>query len=57
LNTNNFAVLKIPFMNKKSANGAGLRASKRMTDEAADSFISALTAEGSSWVATGLIVN
>lgn len=44
-------------MNKKSANGAGLRASKRMADEAADSFISALTAEGSSWVVTGLIVS
>ena len=44
-------------MNKKSANGAGLRASKRMADEAADSFTSALTAEGSLWVATGLIVN
>lgn len=44
-------------MNKKSANVAGLRASKRMADGEAVSFISVLTAEGSSSEVTGRIVN
>ncbi len=44
-------------MNKKSANGASLRASKRMADEKAVNFISVLTAEGSLSEVTGRIVN